>query len=128
VSADDEPTWITYDDALAFHDVLIRLYGGAPGVRDAGVIDSALARPRHVFRYETRDLAVLAATYAHGIAKNHGFVDGNKRTAFVSALTFLRINSAPFKGDQAEAVVMVEGLASGRIDRDTFASWLRKMA
>lgn len=128
MSVADEPTWIHYDDALAFHDVLIQLYGGAPGVRDAGLVESALVRPQHVFRYETQDLAALAATYAHGIVRNHGFVDGNKRTAFVCAMTFLRINGAPLEGDQAEAVVMVEGLASGKIDRDTFASWLRKMA
>ena len=94
-----EPTWITsYDDALAFHDVLLDLYGGSAGVRDAGLVESALARPQNVYHHESRELVILAATYAHGLAKNHGFVDGNKRTALVCALTFLRINGAPFQG------------------------------
>lgn len=123
-----EPTWITLDDALTFHESVIALYGGEPGVRDSGLIESALDRARNVFAYESQDLVVLAATYAQGIAKNHGFADGNKRTAFVCAMTLLKINGAPFKGDNAEAVVMVEGLASGKIDRDTFAGWLSKLA
>jgi len=124
----EEPIWITFDDALAFHDVLLERYGGAAGVADEGRVESALARPRDVFHYETQDLIVLAATYAHGIVKDHGFVDGDKRTALAGAMTFLRLNGAPFRGDQAEAVVMVEGLAAGRVDRDTFASWLRKLS
>ena len=123
-----EPTWITLDDALLFHDVQINTYGGSAGIRDLGLIESALARPQHVFQYESDDLVVLAATYADSLANNHGFVDGNKRTALVCAMTFLDVNGLPFRGDPAEAVVMVEGLASGRVNRDTFADWLRKMA
>jgi len=122
-----EPTWITLDDALTFHESMIALYGGEPGVRDSGLVESALARARNVYAYESQDLTVLAATYAQGIAKNHGFVDGNTRTALVCAMTFLRINGAPLKRDNAEAVVMIEGLATGKIDRDTFAGWLSKL-
>ena len=123
----DTPTWITLSDALSFHEILISRYGGRQGLVNQELIDSALARAQHVYHYETEDLPVIAATYAHGIAKNHGFVDGNKRTALACALAFLALNGAPFKGDQAEAVVMVEGLASSKVDRDTFADWLRKM-
>lgn len=122
------PTWITLDDVLAFHDMAIRKYGGLAGVRDMGLVESAIVRPQHVHRYETQDLLVLAATYAHGLVKNHGFVDGNKRTAMACSMTFMGINDLPFKGDPAEAVVMVEGLAASKVDRDTFADWLRKMA
>jgi len=120
-----EPTWITLGDALAFHRVLIAAYGGLAGVRDQGLIDDALGRARSAYDYETQDLVVVAATYAHGVAKNHGFVDGNKRTALACAMSFLELNSLPFRGDQAEAVVMVEGLATGDVGRDEFADWLR---
>ena len=123
----DEPEWNTLSDALAFHDVVINRYGGRPGLANQGLVESALARPRHVDHYETEDLIVVAATYAHGLTKNHGFVDGNKRTALVCALTFLELNGASVEGDQAEAVLMFEGLAAGNVDRDTFAVWLRKM-
>lgn len=123
-----EPDWVTVDDALLFHDVVLRRYGGLAGVRDIGLLESALGRPRHVYHYETQDLFVLAATYADGIANNHPFVDGNKRTALVCTVAFLELNGVPFEADQAEEVVMVEGLACGKVDRDMFADWLRKMA
>jgi death-on-curing protein len=122
-----EPTWIEFGDALVFHDILITQHGGALGVVSQALIESAVARPRHEYQYETQDLAVIAATYAHSLVKNHGFVDGNKRTALACALTFLELNGLPYQGDQAEAVVMVEGLASGNVDRDMFAAWIRKL-
>lgn len=81
-----------------------------------------------VHHYETEDLVVVAATYAHGIARSHAFMDGNKRTALVCALVFLRVHGLPFRGDQAEAVVMVEGPATGAVDRDQFADWLRRLS
>ncbi len=122
-----EPRWITLDDALAIHEAMIGLFGGEPGTRDLNLIESALARPKNVQAYEPSSLAILAATYAQAIVKNHGFVDGNKRTALACAMTFLRINGAAFRGDNAEAVVMIEGLATDRVDRDTFARWLSKL-
>ncbi len=122
-----EPIWISIGDALAFHEVLIAAYGGLAGVRDQGLVEAALARAQHVYHYETQDLVVVAATYAHGIAKNHGFVDGNKRSALACVMTCLDLNGLPFRGDQAEAVVMVEGLAAGKVGRDEFAGWLRKL-
>jgi death on curing protein len=123
----NEPAWITISDVVAFHRVLIATYGGSAGVRDPGLIEGALGRARNVYHYETQDLVVVAATYAHGIAKSHGFVDGNKRAALACAMTFLELNGLPYRGDQAEAVVMVEGLATGDIGRDEFADWLRKL-
>lgn len=124
----DEPSWISASDAIAFQAILIDRYGGTSGIADLALIESAMSRPQQVYHYETRDLFVLAATYGHSIIKNHGFVDGNKRTAFVVTLVFLEINDVPVTIDQAEAVMMVEGLASGRIERESFASWLRKAA
>ncbi len=122
-----EATWLTIGDALAFHEVLIAAYGGLAGVREQGLVEAALARAQNVYHYETQDLVIVAATYAHGIAKNHGFVDGNKRSALACVMTFLDLNDLPFRGDQAEAVVMVEGLAAGKLGRDEFANWLRKL-
>lgn len=120
-----EPTWLTISDVLAFHRVLIAAYGGAAGVRDQALIEGALGRARNVYEYETQDLVVVAATYAHRIVKSHGFVDGNKRAALACSMVFLDLNGLPFRGDQAEAVVMVEGLATSGMGRDDFADWLR---
>ena len=121
-----EPEWLTPEDATLFHSQLIAAFGGAPGIRDAGLLESALNRPRQVFAYESQDLCVLAGAYAHGIAKNHPFVDGNKRVAFVLARVFLGLNGGRFDPPEAEAVVMVEGLASTQVSEAQFAAWLRK--
>lgn len=121
-----EPEWITLDDALWIHGELIRGFGGSSGVRDQGLLESALARPRDVFAYESQDLCVLAAACAHSLAKNHPFVDGNKRVAFVVARIFLGMNGIAFDPPEAEAVVMVEGLASGAVTEKQFASWIEK--
>jgi len=121
-----EPEWLGVDDAVLFHEHLITTFGGSPGISDRGLLESALGRPRNVFAYELLDLSVLAGTYAHGIAKNHPFVDGNKRVAFVLARAFLGMNGATFDPPEDEAVVMVEGLASGDIGQAEFTSWIRK--
>lgn len=121
-----EPEWITLDDALWIHGELIRGFGGSSGVRDQGLLESALARPRDVFAYESQDLCVLAAACAHSLAKNHPFVGGNKRVAFVVARIFLGMNGISFDPPEAEAVVMVEGLASGAVTEKQFASWIDK--
>lgn len=121
-----EPDWLTPEDIIVFHGELIAAHGGADGVRDAGLLHSALGRPHHVFAYESQDLCVLAATYAHGLAKNHPFVDGNKRVAFAAAHVFLLLNGIRFDGPETEAVVMIEGLASGNVSETEFAAWLRK--
>jgi death-on-curing protein len=121
-----EPEWITVDDALWIHGELIRAFGGSAGVRDHGLLESALARPRDVFAYADRDLCQLAGAYAHALAKNHPFVDGNKRVAFVVTRVFLGMNGIAFDPPEAEAVVMVEGLASGAVTQMQFTSWVEK--
>lgn len=121
-----EPEWITVDDALWIHGELIRTFGGSAGVRDPGLLESALARPRDVFAYAGKDLCQLAGAYAHALAKNHPFVDGNKRVAFVVTRVFLGMNGIAFDPPEAEAVVMVEGLASGAVTQTQFTSWVEK--
>lgn len=121
-----EPEWITLDDALFIHREVIAAFGGSDGVRDPGLLESALGRARDHHAYGSKDPCDLAAAYAHGIAKNHPFVDGNKRVAFVVARVFLGINGVATDPPEAETVVMVEGLAAGRVAQDEFASWLRK--
>jgi death-on-curing protein len=95
-------------------------------VRDAGVLQSAVARPRNRFGYETKDWFELAATYAHGIVKNHPFVDGNKRVAFVAARVFLGLNGLDLRAPEEEVVLMTVGLAEGSVAVATYAAWLRK--
>ena len=101
------------------------MHGGASGLRDAGLLDSALARPLNLVAYGDPDLAELAASYAFGLAQNHPFVDGNKRAAFMAAGLFLGLNGHRLTASQAEGTVAVFGLASGEIDEPTFAAWLR---
>ena len=101
------------------------MHGGASGLRDAGLLDSALARPLNLVACGDPDLAELAASYAFGLAQNHPFVDGNKRAAFMAAGLFLGLNGHRLTASQAEATVAVFGLASGEIDEPTFAAWLR---
>ncbi|MBL8752659.1 MAG: type II toxin-antitoxin system death-on-curing family toxin [Planctomycetes bacterium] len=121
-----EPEWVTVEDAVFFHREIIEAFGGSPGIRDQGLLESAMARPKAVFAYESQDLAVLAGAYAHALAKNHPFVDGNKRIAFVVARVFLGLNDVSFDPAEAEAVVFVEGLAAGMVTQDQFTAWVRK--
>lgn len=121
-----EPEWLTLDDALLFHGELIAAFGGTAGIRDQRLLESAMSRPQNVFAYESQDLSVLAVAYAHGIAKNHPFIDGNKRVAFVVARVFLGLNGVRFHPPEAEAVVMIEGLANGQVTQPDSVKWLRK--
>jgi death-on-curing protein len=123
-----EPEWITADVALAVHEEQIAEHGGAEGVRDAGLLDSALARPRNAWAYGVEDLCALAAALGHGIARNHPFVDGNKRTAFVCVETFLILNGLDLAASDAECVVAVLDLAAGAMTEEEFADWLRHHA
>lgn len=113
--------------ALAFHAEQIREHGGTPGVRDPGLLESALGRPQNRHGYSP-DVSIeeLAAAYAFGIAKNHPFVDGNKRTAFTVAYTFLGLNGYDLNVGEPEVVRAVEDLAASRITEEEFAAWLRK--
>ncbi len=123
-----EPLWLDRDMLLAIHAQVLALHGGADGVRDDGLLDSALARPRQLFTYgdPPPDLCALVASYAASIAKNHPFVDGNKRSAFMAAYTFLGLNGLELNADEAEAVAMMIALASSDINEQAFAHWLRE--
>jgi death-on-curing protein len=120
----NEPIWLPIELVLAIHERQLREHGGPPGVRDLGALESALGRPVNRWAYEAADLAQLAAAYAFGIAKNHPFIDGNKRTALLALVTFLGLNDIDFVADEAEAVVMIRGLAAGEIGEVVLARWI----
>jgi death-on-curing protein len=122
----NEPRWLTIQQILAIHDRLISDHGGLAGVRDAGLLESALMRPRNTFAYESSSLFDLAAAYAHGIAKNHPFHDGNKRAALMSAYIFLGRNGYRLNATEEKAVIAVQMLASGELDQAGFAAWLKR--
>ena len=118
--------WIDRRLLVLLHDESLAMHGGAAGLRDGGLLDSALARPLNLVAYGEPDLAALAASYASGLAQNHPFVDGNKRAAFLAVGLFLGLNGHRLTASQAEATVALFGLASGDIDEPTFAGWLRE--
>jgi death on curing protein len=120
--------WINKRLALAIHDRQLAEHGGGTGVRDESLLDSALARPQQLFAYgdPPPDLAALAASLAYGLARNHPFVDGNKRTAAVACETFIRLNSALLKADDLELYPVYIALAEGSMPEDEFAEWLRQ--
>jgi death-on-curing protein len=119
-------TWIATEVALAAHAEQLSEHGGAEGVRDAGALESAMARPRNLALYEEPDAASLAAAYAFGIARNHPFVDGNKRTAAVISETFLVLNGHRLDSSDAELVVAILALAAGDLPEDELADWFRQ--
>ena len=120
--------WIWIDPAVlsAVHDEQLLEHGGAAGVRDAGLFESALARPRHAASYGDPDAAALAAAYGYGIARNHPFIDGNKRTAFVAIELFLDLNGQELRADDAECVMTMLAVASGALSEDALATWIRQ--
>lgn len=120
-----KPTWITRDVIVAVQLRLLAQFGGPPGIRDETLLDSALNRPRHLFAYRRPDLFDLAAAYAHGIVKNHPFLDGNKRTGFIVAYTFLGANGVDFEAPEEEVVLQTLALAAGELDEAGYAAWLR---
>jgi death-on-curing protein len=121
-----EPVWIGERDALALHDRLLGLDGGAAGLRDAGLLQSALARPQQLRAHGNKaDLVELAAAYTAAILHNHPFIDGNKRTGFVVGALFLEMNGIRFTASEEDATQAVLGLAAGTLDEAAFASWLR---
>jgi death-on-curing protein len=120
-----EPFWLSRQAIEIIHDEQLVEHGGAGGIRDAGLLESALARPRNLFAYGEADICALAAAYAAGIVRNHPFVDGNKRTGFLAAYSFLAVNGLELDAPEAEAVVMTLGLASGEMPEQGFAAWLR---
>ena len=118
--------WLLRDVVEAIHDEQIAWHGGSEGTRDAGLLTSALDRPRNLAPYGDPDLASLAASLGYGLARNHPFVDGNKRTAFVSVETFLLLNGAALVVGDTECVLTMEGLAGGTISEAEFGAWIRR--
>lgn len=120
-----EPLWLPLDEIVSIHQKQLRLYGGASGIRDIGALESALARPTNRWSYEQLDLPALAAAYAFGIAKNHPFVDGNKRVAFLAMVGFLRLNDVAFSPDTDEATAIILALAAGDVGEEGLTRWIR---
>lgn len=120
-----QPVWVPLPVVIIVHDRQIARHGGASGMRDKTLLESTCARPLNKFAHGETDLPTLAAAYAYGIAKAHAFVDGNKRTAFVTAFTFLRLNGLAFRPDPIEAVRIMEDLARGVVSEGEFAEWIR---
>jgi len=121
-----EPVWISKTVVLALQDELISEFGGLPGLRDEGLLDSALARPQQHFSYGDSDVFGLAAIYASAIIRNHPFCDGNKRVGFVIGTIFLERNGKSFNPSEAEAVQVVLDLATKKITEEEFAIWLKE--
>jgi death on curing protein len=122
----EEPLWLSRPTVEALHAAQIREHGGQPGIRDEGLLESALARPVNVWGYDAGvDLAALAAEYGYGLAKNHAFLDGNKRIAFVAANVFLLLNGFEIDAKEPETVHIMLGVADGSLARDEFAVWIR---
>jgi death on curing protein len=122
-----EPRWVTRLIVDAIHTDLLLTHGGRPGLRDEGLLESALARPRQRFAYEpSTDLPALAAAYGFGLAQNHPFIDGNKRVAFVAMAVFLGLNGLRFTASEADVVTTIVALASGDLDEDAVSDWVRR--
>ncbi|MGE0699411.1 MAG: type II toxin-antitoxin system death-on-curing family toxin [Hyphomicrobiaceae bacterium] len=121
----NDPIWLSVEDVIGLHSEQLAIFGGPSGLRDLGMLESALTRAINRWNYGETDLAALAACYAFGIAKNQLFVDGNKRAAFAAMMVFLRVNEVSFSPDPALAAAAILGLAAGEIDEDGLARWIR---
>ena len=122
----NEPKWITKDILLSVHAELLNRFGGLSGIRDEGLLDSALNRPKHLLSYGSPTLFQMAASYSHGIVKNHPFLDGNKRTGFMSAYIFLGVNGWSLEAPEEEAVLETLALAAGETSEEAYAAWLER--
>ncbi|MEH1778476.1 MAG: type II toxin-antitoxin system death-on-curing family toxin [Nostoc sp.] len=121
-----EPRWLTEEMVQAIHDDQIATHGGAYGLRDAGLLASAMARARNRYVYEGADMHQLAAAYGYGIVKNHAFVDGNKRTAFLAMYVFLKIHGFELKAPEPEVVLLMQALASDEVSEVELVDWLKQ--
>jgi death-on-curing protein len=117
--------WVTKSVALAIHEQQIAEHGGAQGIRDIGLLESARARPENLASYDEPDVAALASAYAFGIARNHPFLDGNKRTSYVVTLAFLRLNGRDVEADEATRLQIWLDLAAGDLTEEQLTNWLR---
>lgn len=118
--------WVDKRLLLVLHDESLAMHGGLSGIRDEGLLDSALARPEHLAVYGEPDIAALAASYGVGLAKNHPFVDGNKRVAFLAVGLFLMINGRKLTASQVDATLTVLAVAAGEMEEAVFAEWIRR--
>jgi len=125
MSEPKEPLWITYEQAIAIHSRQLRRFGGASGLRDEGMLRSALERPINKWRYEQSDMPELAAAYAFGLAKNHAFIDGNKRIAFMAMMAFLLKNGVAYGPEPAHATAIILALAAGEVSEESLTRWVR---
>src|SRR5467141_3267553 len=121
----NEPIWLDAEILIDLHAEQLALFGGPDGIRDQGMLESALGRPINKFTYGETGLAALAAAYAFGIARNHPFVDGNKRAAFASIIVFLGLNEIDFDVPPEAATAIILGLAAGEISEESLARWIR---
>lgn len=121
-------TWIQRDVIIAIHEMQLAEHGGLEGIRDVGLLDSALGRPQNLAAYGDPDAAAIAAAYGWGISRNHPFLDGNKRTGFVAAELFLRLNGYELMADDANCVLTMLSVAAGDLTEEAFAAWLRQHA
>jgi death-on-curing protein len=120
-----EYEWLTMPLVLAIHDEQLVAHGGSAGVRDIALLDSALNRPVNKWNYENAELPELAAAYAYGVARNHPFLDGNKRTSLLAMYTFLGVNGIDFVVSEADAAAMILSLAAGEVSEESLARWIR---
>jgi len=120
------PVWMDREDCIAIHEMMLSQHGGLAGVRDEGLLMSALARPQHRFAYAEASLTDLAASYAAGIVLNHPFLDGNKRTGFMVAATFLDVNGVAITASEESVVEHTIALASGELSEAAYAAWLKE--
>lgn len=121
-----QPEWLSLDIVLDVHAEILGQFGGRDGLRDRGLLESALARPENKFHYGERDLAALAAAYAYSLARDHAFVDGDKRIAFAALIVFLGLNGVDFVVPEPEATAMMMALAAGQAGEDLLAHWIRE--
>jgi death-on-curing protein len=121
-----QPYWITREECLALHDMMLSHYGGIAGLRDDGLLESALSRPQQLLHYGQPSLAEMAAAYAVGIVKNHPFLDGNKRTGFMMSAAFLERNGCDFFASETDVVMQTLALAASEINEAEYAAWMSK--
>ena len=120
-----EPVWVLREVVLMAHEQSLAQFGGPAGVRDEGLLDSALSKPQNLFNYGKPTLFELAASYAFGLVKNHPFIDGNKRTGFVIAVIFLELNGCRFQATEVDAALRTLALAAGEMSEAAYADWLK---
>jgi death-on-curing protein len=121
-----EPYWLTREECLALHDMMLAQYGGCSGIRDEGLLESALARPQQLHHYGKPTMPEMAAAYSAGIVKNHPFLDGNKRTGFMMGAGFLERNGCEFFASEVEVVLRTLALAAGEMTEADYAAWLKE--